>query len=155
MFGINEQGETCSILVDEYKPFFYVKVSDEWGQQEKNKFLSHLKAKVGPRYSDSVLEVRLIERKKLYGFDGGKNHRFLLIKFANFVVFNRAKNLWYTNYVDNERKLLKKGYFYNEEYLELYEANIPPLLRFFHIREVSPSGSVSYTHLTLPTIYSV
>ena len=155
MFGINEQGETCSILVDEYKPFFYVKVSDTWGQSEKKKFLSHLKAKVGPRYSDSVLEVRLIERKKLYGFDGGKNHRFLLIKFANFVVFNRAKNLWYTNYVDNERKLLKKGYFYNEEYLELYEANIPPLLRFFHIREVSPSGWVALPNKKLLSITGV
>ena len=27
--------------------------------------------------------------------------------------------------------------------LELYEANIPPLLRFFHIKEISPSGWVS------------
>ena len=23
---------------------------------------------------------------------------------------------------------------------ELYESNIPPLLRYFHIREISPSG---------------
>ena len=143
MFGINEEGETCSILVDEYKPFFYIKVSNGWGQEEKNRFLQHLKRKVGPHFSDSVLEVRLIERKKLYGFDGGKNHRFLLVKFANFKVFNRAKNLWYTNYVNNERKLLKNGYFYNDEFLELYEANIPPLLRYFHIREISPSGWVA------------
>ena len=26
MFGINEQGETCSIIAEDYKPFFYVKV---------------------------------------------------------------------------------------------------------------------------------
>ena len=28
-------------------------------------------------------------------------------------------------------------------YIELYEANIPPLLRFFHIREISPSGWIA------------
>ena len=34
MFGINEKGETCSIVVNDYKPFFYVKVGDEWTQQQ-------------------------------------------------------------------------------------------------------------------------
>ncbi len=27
MFGINEEGESCSITIDDYKPFFYIKVT--------------------------------------------------------------------------------------------------------------------------------
>ena len=39
MFGLNEFGKTCSILVEHFKPFFYVLVDDHWDIPIKNKFL--------------------------------------------------------------------------------------------------------------------
>ena len=38
MFGINEEGQKASITVEEYQPFFYVKVPNEWGQKMKVAF---------------------------------------------------------------------------------------------------------------------
>jgi DNA polymerase elongation subunit (family B) len=151
MFGINEQGQKASIIAEDYNPFFYVKVDNNWGQRKKTAFYEHLKSKVGKYYEDSILECKLIERKKLYGFDAGKKHRFIEIKFANINIYNKVKNLWYQDSTnedgEKERKLLKNGYsfVYNNEvtYIEIYEANIPPLLRFFHIREISPSGWIA------------
>ena len=35
-----------------------------------------------------------------------------------------------------------KNYMFNNTSLELYESTIPPLLRYFHIHNVSPSGWV-------------
>ena len=32
MFGLSEQGETVSITVTDFTPFFYVKVGDQWEQ---------------------------------------------------------------------------------------------------------------------------
>ena len=43
MYGINEQGETASILVEGYQPFFYLKVENNWGQTKKVEFYDHLK----------------------------------------------------------------------------------------------------------------
>jgi DNA polymerase elongation subunit (family B) len=150
MFGINEQGQKASITVQEYQPFFYVKVPNAWGQKMKTEFVNHLKAKVGKYYENSIVECKLIERKKLYEFDAGKLHRFILIKFANVPVYNKVKNFWYKNVVDedgqSDRHLLKNGYPFKECFIELYEANIPPLLRFFHLREISPSGWVALPH---------
>ena len=144
MFGINEEGKKASILVEDYKPFFYVKVNNNWGQRKKVALFEDLKSKVGKYYEDGIIECKLIEKKKLYGFDFGKKHRFIEIKFENMTVFNKVKNLWYCDGQnengEKERKLLKNGYKFEDCYLELYEANIPPLLRFFHIREISPSG---------------
>jgi hypothetical protein len=37
MFGINEEGQKASIIVEEYQPFFYLKVENNWGQTKKNK----------------------------------------------------------------------------------------------------------------------
>jgi DNA polymerase elongation subunit (family B) len=151
MFGINEQGQKASIIAEDYNPFFYVKVDNNWGQKKKTAFYNHLKIKVGKYYEDSIVDCKLIERKKLYGFDAGKKHRFIEIKFANINIYNKVKNLWYQDSInedgEKERKLIKNGYsfVYNDEvtYIEIYEANIPPLLRFFHIREISPSGWVA------------
>jgi DNA polymerase elongation subunit (family B) len=143
MFGVNETGETCSVLVEDFKPFFYVMVNDNWNIQTKDMFLINIKTKMGKFYKDSISECIIIKRKKLYGFDGGKEHKFIKFEFTSMNAFNKAKNIWYTEYGQDGRHLLPKGYIFNNTETKLYEANIPPLLRFFHIRDISPSGWIA------------
>ena len=88
MFGINEEGQKASIIVEEYQPFFYLKVNNNWGQTKKTAFYNHLKSKIGKFYEDSIMGFKLIERKKLYGFDAGKKHRFIEVKFSNINIFS-------------------------------------------------------------------
>ena len=151
MFGINETGETCSIMVDDFKPFFYVMVNDKWNLQAKESFLAHIKNKLGKYYEKSITDCIIIKRKKLYGFDGGKEHKFIKFEFSSMRAFNKAKNLWYTGY-QNGHTLLKQGYKFNETDTKLYEANIPPLLRFFHIRDISPSGWIALPSKNIVTL---
>jgi DNA polymerase elongation subunit (family B) len=139
MFGINEKGESCSILAENFKPFFYIKVDEQWDQNKKAAFLSFIKKKVGKYYEESICECKLIKKKKLYGFDGGKEHKFIFLSFENIQVFNKVKNIWY----DKNRKLLENGVLICDTQTYLYEANIPPLLRFFHIKNISPSGWIA------------
>jgi len=139
MFGINEKGESCSIIAENYQPFFYAKVGDDWTNATKTMFLSFLKSRVGKYYENSISNCELVSKKKLYGFDSGKNHQFIQITFNNIQCFNKTKNFWY----NKDRKLLENGLIYKGESLFLYEANIPPLLRFFHIKDISPSGWIS------------
>ena len=150
-FGINEKGETCSITIDNFTPFFYVEVPDSWGLSMKNQFVSHLKSKMGSYYGESIItkQCKLIKRKKLYGFNAGKEFKFILIKFKNTRALYKAKNLWYNISKDPDRpgwnkyKLLENGYVFAKHKTFIYEANIPPLLRLFHVKEISPSGWVA------------
>ena len=148
MFGVDEKGKTSCIIVEGFKPFFYVMVNDTWDIPTKTAFLEHMKEKVGKYYEKSIVDCVIIKRKKLYGFDGGKEHKFVKFEFENIACFNKAKNLWYGDYSVNpvngrsDRKLLPTGYMFRGTQTYLYEANIPPLLRFFHIKEISPSGWV-------------
>jgi len=139
MFGINEKGESCSILAENFKPFFYVKVDENWTQYTKSTFLQFIEKKLGKYYENSISDCKIIKRKKLYGFDGGKEYKFIMLQFTNLQAFNKAKNLWY----NSDRKLLESGLIYGNTPTYLYEANIPPLLRFLHIKEISPSGWVA------------
>jgi DNA polymerase elongation subunit (family B) len=152
MFGINEQGETCSIFVDDYHPFFYVKVADHWTNATKSAFIRDIKKNLKSRYyENSILadKCEIVEKKKLYGFDGGKNHKFVLLVFKNTTVMNRVKNLWYCDIMtarDGKTRALKPdGYQFANTHTTIYEANIPPVLRFFHIQKISPSGWVTFS----------
>jgi len=142
MFGINEQGETFSIEVHDFKPYFYCLVPPSFTSGDKRSFLEHVKQKVGPYFADSILECVFIKRKKLDGFDAQSDHLFLCFKFRGMSSFYKTRNLWYDEVKKglDVKMILKPGYYYQGKLIRLYEANIPPLLRFFHIKEISPSG---------------
>ena len=142
MFGVDEVGKTYSVNVEGFKPFFYVMVNDKWTIEMKEQFINHLKQKIGKYYFNSITSSKIIKRKKLYGFDNKKEHKFIFIEFSNLNAFNKVKNLWYSDY-QSGHTLLKDGYNYFDTNIKLYESNIPPLLRFFHIKNMSPSGWIA------------
>ena len=147
MFGVNEKGETCCIFIDDYKPFFFIKVGYDWDESEVPVLLKFIRGKLDERYRPSILEARLVEYNKLYGFSAGKKDKFVKLTFKNTTTMNKVKSLWYeyvTSPTDSKTMDRKpKLFMYNGIKLELYESNIPPLLRYFHIYNISPSGWVS------------
>ena len=178
MFGLNERGETASVLVDGFTPFFFVKVADHWTASTCRAFADFLEAKLGDYYEGCLTKCERVERKKLYGFDAGKQHAFLYLAFSNMNAFHKAKNIWYrTVRMDgggsssssshrkaagsrneeedwnaiaddedegpkSEKRLIKNGIRFANTDVLLYESHLPPLLRFFHLQDISPSGWV-------------
>ena len=148
MFGINEKGETCCIFIQDFHPFFYIKVGDNWTDYNMNCLMREIKEKIDKSHRDSIFSYELVDHYKLYGFSGGKKHKFMKISFKNTIAMNKVKNLWYS-YKKSEEKngpseRIRVKYIFQGVSLELYESNIPPLLRYFHIRNISPSGWVSF-----------
>ena len=141
MYGMNDIGKTFAINVMNFEPFFYVKVPQFWDARKLKDFKEKVKNEIGPYYSSSVNNFKYINKKKLYGFDNNKTYNFIKITFNNTSSYNKVKNLWYTKDEDfRKRQLIKNGFLRTE----LYEAKLPPLLRFFHIKDISPSGWVSF-----------
>ena len=145
MYGIDEQGNTASIFVRGFDPFFYVKVADNWTDSDAMEFTGFIRKEMGSYYSDSLLKTKLVCKHDLYGFDNGKLYNFVQFKFSSIQAFNKAKNLWYNDTTTNgqfERKLKETGIEFSGCNTKLYEAQLPPMLRLFHIRNISPSGWV-------------
>jgi DNA polymerase elongation subunit (family B) len=152
MFGINEKGESCCLYVDNYQPFFYLRIGDDWVRDDVVALLQHIRNKVGRFHGASVLSIEIVEHHKLYGFSGGKKHKFAKITFKNTACMNRVRGLWYTYLTEEERGDSREyrrltPLVFNKVVLELYESTIPPLLRYFHIQNVSPSGWI-FVHTT-------
>jgi len=149
MFGVNESGETCCIYIKDFQPFFFIRVGNNWTNYDAAQLVREIQSKIDKKYKDSIVEHKLVDYNKLYGFTAGKKDKFVQLTFKNTEVMNRVKNLWYT-YIANktdptkqERKRIR--FMFQNISLELYESgNIPPLLRYFHVHNVSPSGWISF-----------
>ena len=152
MFGINEQGRSCAIFVEGFTPFFYIKVGDDWTKDTMAGFIEQIKEDISKSsgsknnerskyWDDSIVDNKLIRRKKLYGFDNGREYKFVRIDFKNTTAFNKVKDLWFTG--KRDKYLKRGGYQFAGVGTQIYESNIPPLLRLFHIKEISPSGWIA------------
>ena len=141
MFGKNAEGQSCSITVSDFKPFFYIKVSDKWGEREKMMFHTHLRQQVGKYHQNNIVSTKIVRHKKLYGFDNHREHTFIKIVMKNTNTFSKVRSLWYTKDKDFRKRVLAPGGY---QKTILYEAKLPPLLRFFHIKDISPSGWISF-----------
>ena len=137
MFGVNEKGETCSISIPDYEPFFYIKISNDFTNSDIQSLKREFMSSLGYQ-SKSILSIELVESNKLYEFSAGKQFKFAKIIFQNTIALNKIKNLWYFDDIHGQRT--RKNYKFKNCSLELYESNIPPLLRYFHIHNISPSG---------------
>jgi DNA polymerase elongation subunit (family B) len=147
MFGLNDKGETCCIYVTDYKPFFYAKVGEHWTQSTVNAFVREVVSIIGKYHESGIKTAILEEHHKLYGFSAGKKYKFMKFEFHNSTTMSKVKSIWYETCAaepnsgakySNTRKL--KPYRFQNTNVELYESNIPPLLRYFHIQNISPSG---------------
>ncbi len=154
MFGINEKGETASIFVTDYNPFFYIKVGDNWKKSNNSILKAQIRNEIDKKdknnedfIEDNITYFKMTQKKTLYGFDANKDHNFILIKFKTEAALKKAKKLWYCINKKGKYtcKLNKMGYQCCGCDTELYEANIPPLLRMFHIQSISPSGWIEFS----------
>jgi len=155
MFGLSKSGKSASIIVNGFNPFFYVKVCDDFNEEAKKDFIEDMKTFMGKYYINSIVDSELIQKHKLYLFDNHKLHNFIKITFSNTMAFSKAKKMFYNDIykkVNNknifiERKLIEQGYLFENEEIKsncyLYEGDIPPLLKLFHINKISPSGWIS------------
>lgn len=143
MFGIDEKGKKYSITAINYCPYFYVKVGDHWNNTEKYAFLKHIintLDKAGQKYkANEIKDISIVKCHKLYGFDNEKLHKFIVIRFTTMSCYYAVKKFWY-NTTNGEMKIISGGITYGKERLPLYEGHIPPLIRMFHIKDISPSG---------------
>jgi DNA polymerase elongation subunit (family B) len=151
MFGMNEKRETCCIHIENFHPFFYVLIPSKWESREITHFKQFIRENLGEYYEKSLINVEKTKMEKLYGFNNHKKLAFLKLSFKNETAFNKAKKLWYNTHKNYKKTTLKKKgllFKYTGDYLHLYEASLPALLRYFHIQNISPSGWITFH--TLP-----
>ena len=137
LFGIDQERNTYSIFVNDYRPYIFAQVPFNWNKAKFRLFIDFLDKQLTSKNA-YILKAEIVQYKKLYGFDGGKQYKFVQLFTRSNRELNALKYLWYNN---GENRTLKPGGIkYKNDKIPLYEGHIPPLLRFFHERSINPSG---------------
>ena len=145
LFGATKDGHSVSLQVTGFEPFFYIEIPEEWTIKQRAAYEEYLLARLEEKEKTDVTTT--VEKHKSF-WDFTNNQLFTFLK-----VQTRSKKLW-TRLRDvcqdadtaipipvplSVFTAKAKGTLT----LRVFEANIDPMLRFFHMRELSPAGWVS------------
>ena len=95
IFGKTDQGKSIYVNINNYTPFFYVKIPNEWNLTKVISLVNYLKSKISNQnLNKGLINFEIVERKDLYGFTGYKNFKFLRLifdkmKFLNLMNFHQ------------------------------------------------------------------
>ena len=64
-FGVNEKGETCSIYIKDFQPFFFILVGNHWTNREKTELLKDIQSKLGKKYENSIRQLTEVLNKNI------------------------------------------------------------------------------------------
>lgn len=125
IFAATSDGTHLRINLEGFEPFFYVKVPDT----SKHIFESELK----DRCEKMQVKVKYVKKKVLFGYTGGKSYNFAKLSVKSIRDFRNLKGLFLT-------KENSPSFSLNGEFLEVFEANLDPMLRFFHLQNLQTCG---------------
>ena len=123
IFGKTEDGKSVCTHT-RFNPYFFIKdipSTEVWKRQKKYEWEDGKVISV----QDLALSTTDVKQKDIWGFKNNEKTTFVKIDFDNF---------------ENMRKV---GYGMKKRGWELYEFNLPPLLRFYHRTEIEPTGWIS------------
>ena len=83
MYGVREDGASVSVSVSGFRPYFYIKVPEKWGEKEVGILRSSLIYSVPNCYRTSLVECKLLRRRKFYWFCNFKKLNFVRLSFVN------------------------------------------------------------------------
>lgn len=166
LFGSNAQGTSVCLTVENFRPFFYVRIPEALvGSSMAIRALKTWVMNGVPLAEQDRCDLTLEKHQTLFDYNGGALATFLKITVPSQALWRALKNRFLTKETSEPIKYETKALFGSAAIpvlaaaprlddvaeqsvdgtliaLKIYEANIDPVLRFFHIRDVSPAGWV-------------
>ena len=139
LFGVTEKGEPTHLTVTGFRPYFYVQLNSCVDEASiKEYVLEKLQPKCTKCFSirdfNECIEFEVVQRKLLFGYTANRRFPMLKISVSSLQLFNKAKKLFI------DQKLTPFYSVHGGEPLQVYEANLDPMLRFFHLQKLDPCG---------------
>jgi DNA polymerase elongation subunit (family B) len=132
LFGATPVGAQVQVDVTGFRPFLYASIPEGNDEKWKNDLVNEINRKTEIR----DLQAKVVKQGVLYGYTGGKQFPFVHLSVGSMSSFYSLKKLLLTDI--QTPKLVVKGYT-----VQVYESNIDPMLRFFHMRNINPCGWIS------------
>ena len=139
MFGTTADGKSVRVDVEGYRPTLYLELLEGKEGQAIDTLRAYMAGQGVPM---SMVTLKKIMRKKFYGFTAGKLYPFLEITVPSLALMRTVKNLFLNGDSEPQTKKALGDPYKKGQRVAVYEANIDPMLRFFHVQNLNPCGWV-------------
>jgi DNA polymerase elongation subunit (family B) len=139
LFGATEEGKPLRVDVTGFRPTIYLKLpldKPKAAAQCIKEYLNNMD------FATEDLTFKIIERKIFYGFTANTYYPFLQIDMPSLTLYRNLRSL----FLDEKMNYVTKGPLpgiMRGKVVEVYEANIDPMLRFIHTQNIQPCGWIS------------
>jgi DNA polymerase elongation subunit (family B) len=133
LFGMTLDGKSLRVSINGFEPFFYVELPNERAFETFKILLKNSLHKKRNSIVYDLIKFELVKKEKLYGYTNNKKFPFVKLSVKSKREFYSLKN-YFLN--DKNQPIFK----INGEIIKVYEANLDPTLRFFHLQNLNPCG---------------
>jgi len=137
LFGKMATGEPVRASIEGFQPFFFVRMPDK-RTETRERFKDQLKSTLtyGKKWIHAVLHLEFVERKVLYGYTADSKFLFAKLSVPSLKAFRDLRKV----FLEHDTSKPKFHLYSGVAPLEVFEANLDPMLRFFHLRNIKPCG---------------
>ena len=135
MFGVTEQGQSVSVNILDFTPYFFIKINHKVDKYTCTHLCEYIVGKLPYALKNSIIDVKIVKKKDFWGFTNGNKFTFARFKFKNLQAFKRTAQMF-------SQKVFIPSISKDYTQYKLYESNIEPYLRMMHIRDIDPCGWV-------------
>lgn len=136
LFGSTADSKPVRIDVTGFRPSFYLKLPDTAVAAAIDSIRTYIER---CRIPIAELTFARTSRRKFYGFTAGRAFNFLEITCPSLAMFRNLKNLFLNEHMEPATRSALLPPLRNFQ-LEVFEANIDPMLRFLHVQNLQPCG---------------
>ena len=133
LFGMTDDGRSIRVSVNGFEPYFYVEIPND---KAYDVFKDILKMKLEQKKNLNLYnrtKFELVKKEKLFGYTNRRNFPFIKLSVSSIRDFRTLKYLFLS---DKNTPIFD----FNGDKCKVYEANLDPMLRFFHTTNINPCG---------------
>jgi len=146
LFGATAAGKSVSLDVVGFEPYFFVELPDDWSPTDLRAYQSYLMAAAGLSDPDRDAVTFTTERhRSFWDFSNNRKFTFLRVQARTKKLWTRLRDVTLNSDLMTPIPLQLstiRGSRAEDSTvtLRVFEANLDPMLRFFHERELKPAG---------------
>lgn len=138
LFGATELGRPVRCDVTGFRPTLYLRLPEDRPSAAAESIKQYINVQGIPL---TELNIKRISKKIFYGFTANTFYPFLQIDVPSLTMFRNLRNLFLDDNLNAATKRPLDSSM-RGKVIEVFEANIDPMLRFIHTQNIQPCGWV-------------
>jgi len=140
LFGKTQDNKSVFVNVENFNPYFYVEIDNDWKPNTINKIINDIKFKVykkgvdKKKLQEGLISHNIVKKHMFKGFTNDELFSFIELKFNNYDSMTSYANTF------SKKHELKYISRHRSISFNLYESTIHPFIRFLHTQNLDPLG---------------